>query len=129
MLTTDQSQSCIMNYTHLTQEERYQIYALLREGFSKRHIASRLNCSPSTKSREIQRNRADPVISLSMPIHWLEGDIVATLKESLIKSGNQSFLTLNFNGFPSRLLLVFRSACIQFIVLYGRINAMVERYF
>lgn len=47
-----------MNYTHLTLEERYQIYALLREGFSKRHIAYRLNHSPSTISREIQRNRA-----------------------------------------------------------------------
>uniref|UniRef100_UPI00343B2188 helix-turn-helix domain-containing protein n=1 Tax=uncultured Acinetobacter sp. TaxID=165433 RepID=UPI00343B2188 len=47
-----------MNYTHLTLEERYQIYALLREGFSKRHIACRLNCSSSTISREIQRNRA-----------------------------------------------------------------------
>ncbi|TCB65118.1 helix-turn-helix domain-containing protein, partial [Acinetobacter sp. ANC 4216] len=43
MLPTDQSQSCIMNYTHLTQEERYQIYTLLREGFSKRYIAWRLN--------------------------------------------------------------------------------------
>jgi len=47
-----------MNYTHLTQEERYQIYTLLREGFSKRHIAWRLNRSPSTISREIKRNRA-----------------------------------------------------------------------
>lgn len=47
-----------MNYTHLTQEERYQIYTLLREGFSKRHIARRLDRSASTISREIQRNRA-----------------------------------------------------------------------
>ena len=47
-----------MNYTHLTLEERYQIYALLREGFSKRHIACRLNRSPSTIAREINRNRA-----------------------------------------------------------------------
>ncbi|MFV5490641.1 IS30 family transposase [Acinetobacter sp. ASP199] len=47
-----------MNYTHLTLEERYQIYALLREGFSKRHIACRLNRSPSTISREIKRNKA-----------------------------------------------------------------------
>lgn len=46
-----------MNYTHLTLEERYQIYALLREGFSKRHIACRLNRSYSTISREFQRNR------------------------------------------------------------------------
>ena len=47
-----------MNYTHLTQEERYQISTLLREGFSKRYIAWRLNRSPSTISREINRNRA-----------------------------------------------------------------------
>lgn len=46
-----------MNYTHLTQEERYQIYTLLREGFSKRHIASRLNRAASTITREIKRNR------------------------------------------------------------------------
>ncbi|TCB45165.1 IS30 family transposase [Acinetobacter terrestris] len=43
---------------HLTQEERYQISTLLREGFSKRYIAWRLNRSPSTISREIARNRA-----------------------------------------------------------------------
>ena len=47
-----------MNYTHLTQEERYQISTLLREGFSKRYITWRLNRSPSTISREIARNRA-----------------------------------------------------------------------
>ena len=47
-----------MNYTHLTQEERYQIYTLLREGFSKRYIAWRLRRSPSTISREVTRNRA-----------------------------------------------------------------------
>src|SRR5690606_4142743 len=47
-----------MNYTHLTQEERCQISTLLREGFSKRYIAWRLNRSPSTISREIARNRA-----------------------------------------------------------------------
>ncbi len=58
MLPTDQSQSCIMNYTHLTLEEKSQIYTLLREGFSKRYIACRLNRSPSTISREINRNRA-----------------------------------------------------------------------
>ncbi|RKG33425.1 helix-turn-helix domain-containing protein [Acinetobacter guerrae] len=47
-----------MNYIHLNLEERYQIYTLLREGFYKRHIAWRLNRSPSTISREIHRNRA-----------------------------------------------------------------------
>ncbi|WP_143223010.1 IS30 family transposase [Acinetobacter sp. ANC 4169] len=47
-----------MNYTHLTQDERYQIFALLREDFSIRYIAWRLNRSPSTISREISRNKA-----------------------------------------------------------------------
>lgn len=46
-----------MNDTHLTQEERYQIYALLREGFSKHHIALRLERAPSTICREIKRNQ------------------------------------------------------------------------
>lgn len=46
-----------MNYSHLTQEERYQIFALLREGFSKRHIALRLQRAPSTITREVKRNR------------------------------------------------------------------------
>lgn len=46
-----------MNYSHLTQEERYQIYTLLREGFSVRHIAFRLARAPSTICREIKRNR------------------------------------------------------------------------
>ena len=45
-------------FYRLTQEERYQISTLLREGFSKRYIAWRLNRSPSTISREINRNRA-----------------------------------------------------------------------
>ncbi len=31
-----------MNDTHLIQEERSRIYALFREGFSKRYIALRL---------------------------------------------------------------------------------------
>lgn len=46
-----------MNYTHLTQEERYQIYRLLRERFSQPYIAWRINHSPLTISREIQPNR------------------------------------------------------------------------
>ncbi|WP_430732225.1 transposase [Acinetobacter thermotolerans] len=44
--------------THLTQDERYQIFALLHEDFSIRYIAWRLNRSTSTISREIKRNKA-----------------------------------------------------------------------
>lgn len=45
-----------MNYSHLTQEERYQILALLHEDLSRRHIASRLARASSTILREIKRN-------------------------------------------------------------------------
>lgn len=46
-----------MNYTHLTREERYQIYALKKAGQTQREIASVLERSPSTISRELSRNR------------------------------------------------------------------------
>ena len=46
-----------MSYTHLTREERYQIYALLYAGLTRVEIARKLNRSPSTICREIKRNR------------------------------------------------------------------------
>ena len=46
-----------MNYTHLTEEERYQIRAMLVAEFSIREIAQRLGRSASTICREIRRNR------------------------------------------------------------------------
>jgi transposase, IS30 family len=45
-----------MTYTHLTQNERYQIHALKRQGISLGRIAAELLRSPSTISRELQRN-------------------------------------------------------------------------
>lgn len=45
-----------MTYTHLTEEERYQIYALNRAGYIQSEIACVLNRSPSTISRELRRN-------------------------------------------------------------------------
>ena len=45
-----------MNYTQLTQEERYQIYALLKAGHNQEEIAAILNRDKSTISREIRRN-------------------------------------------------------------------------
>lgn len=44
-----------MHYTHLTEEERYQIDDLKREGFSKNLIAKRLGRSRSTLSKELRR--------------------------------------------------------------------------
>ncbi|PAV26996.1 IS30 family transposase, partial [Tamilnaduibacter salinus] len=45
-----------MSYTHLTQEERYQISAGLEIGLSQRVISLGLGRSVSTVSREIARN-------------------------------------------------------------------------
>lgn len=44
------------HYCHLTRDERTQIYTLLQEGFSKKHIAERLKRDYSTIKREIARN-------------------------------------------------------------------------
>jgi len=46
-----------MCYRHLIQEERYQISALKEAGWSLRAIASKLSRSPSSLSRELNRNR------------------------------------------------------------------------
>jgi len=45
-----------MNYTHLAQEERYQIYALKKAGHKQSEIANVLERSESTISRELARN-------------------------------------------------------------------------
>jgi IS30 family transposase len=46
-----------MSYTQLTQEQRYQVYALLRMEHSQTDIADVLGFHRSTISRELQRNR------------------------------------------------------------------------
>ena len=45
-----------MSYVHLTQEERYQIYAFKKTGKKLTEIASKLGRHKSTISREITRN-------------------------------------------------------------------------
>jgi IS30 family transposase len=45
-----------MNYKQLTENERYQIYILLKAGFKKKDIASSLGRAASTITREIKRN-------------------------------------------------------------------------
>lgn len=44
-------------YTHLTQEERYQIYAHKKAGFSNQYIADELCRHVSTIKREVRRNK------------------------------------------------------------------------
>lgn len=46
-----------MSYHQLTENERYQIYALNKAGLNQKEIADTLGRSPSTISRELQRNR------------------------------------------------------------------------
>lgn len=46
-----------MNYTHLSQTERYQIYVLKKAGHTQKKIAELLQRSESTISRELFRNR------------------------------------------------------------------------
>lgn len=48
-----------MDYKHLTEEERYQIDDLKREGLSQNKIAKRIRRSPSTLSRELNRNKGE----------------------------------------------------------------------
>jgi len=48
-----------MNYSHLTEEERYHIDELLREGFNQTFIANELGRSKSTLSRELRRNKGE----------------------------------------------------------------------
>jgi len=45
-----------MNYTHLTQNERYQIYILSKAGHKQSEIVELLSRHPSTISRELARN-------------------------------------------------------------------------
>lgn len=44
-------------YTQLTQEQRYQIYAFLKVGFSQSAVSLQVGVHKSTISRELQRNR------------------------------------------------------------------------
>lgn len=48
-----------MNYKHLTEEERYQIDDLKREGFNQKQIAKKISRSTSTLSRELRRNEGE----------------------------------------------------------------------
>jgi IS30 family transposase len=48
-----------MDYKHLTEEERYQIDDLRREGFNQVEIAQKMGRSPSTLSRELNRNHGE----------------------------------------------------------------------
>lgn len=46
-----------MNYNQLTEEERYQVYAYMKAGFTQKAIAQQLNRHASTICREVGRNQ------------------------------------------------------------------------
>ena len=43
-------------YTQLTQEQRYQIHAFMKTGFTQKDIALEIRAQSSTVSRELRRN-------------------------------------------------------------------------
>ena len=45
-------------YTQLTQEQRYQIHAFMKTGFTQKDIALEIRAQSSTVSRELRRNRS-----------------------------------------------------------------------
>jgi IS30 family transposase len=47
----------LINYQQLTQEQRYQIYALMKAGFNQTQIAAEIGVHKATISRERRRNR------------------------------------------------------------------------
>src|SRR5215210_5908985 len=47
----------MMSYHQLTLEERYQIYAFKKAGFTQSRIAREISVAKSTTSRELRRNR------------------------------------------------------------------------
>jgi len=46
-----------MSYTHLTENERYQIYSLKKAGLNQKEIAEHIGRSAATLSRELRRNK------------------------------------------------------------------------
>ena len=45
------------HYTQLTQEQRYQIHAFMKAGFTQKNMAMEIQVHSSTVSLEIKRNR------------------------------------------------------------------------
>jgi IS30 family transposase len=58
-----------MSYTHLSQDERYQIQHLHRGGFSASEIGRQIRRATTTISRELRRNASDGVAYQARPAH------------------------------------------------------------
>jgi len=62
-----------MSYTQLAQEQRYQIYALMKQGCNQSEIAHFLGVHKSTVSRELRRNRGQRGYRPQQAQRWAEG--------------------------------------------------------
>ena len=79
-----------MAYKQLTDEQRYQIEALKREGFTQAAIAQSIGTSPSTISRELRRNSdSKGGRSLKMEVVELWSDKKLVSSTSLYKKQNK----------------------------------------
>ena len=56
-----------MNYTQLTQEQRYQIYSLKKIAHSQTEIAACIGVHKSTIGRELRRNQGGADIDQNRP--------------------------------------------------------------
>lgn len=56
VLLTSRKGARMKRYSQLAQEQRYQIYAFKKAGWTQKEIAMKLGVHPSTVCRELQRN-------------------------------------------------------------------------
>lgn len=57
LFLTAKLKEILMTYKQLTQKQRYQIYAFMKAGFTKKQIALEISVHPAIVSRELKRNR------------------------------------------------------------------------
>ncbi|MNY95914.1 hypothetical protein D3C78_124010 [compost metagenome] len=111
-----------MNYTHLTQEERYQIYAL----FVKVFLSILLHSDRSVSHlRFVERSNVietEMVTLLNMLISWQKHVIAQIIKLLILLYGNRSKVILLCNGVLNRLLHILLSVCIQFTIIFFKIK-------
>ena len=80
-----------MRYHHLTSEQRYTIYVLLRQKKSRKEISQTIGISESTLSREIRRN------SGQRGYHWKQAQVKAADRQRRLQ--NYRNLTLEIRNF------------------------------
>jgi transposase, IS30 family len=76
-----------MSWKHLTQEERYQIEAMLRAHSSQAEIARALGRHPSTISRELKRNPSYTPPSLGFVRTYVAKNAIKQARERRIEKG------------------------------------------